>query len=74
MKRLSIFVLLTLLLTGCGIHPAVQKEVQVEAGEALSTEVTDYASLPDSISSEDVSLYLDDVDINTPGDYDAHMT
>ena len=54
MKRLSIFVLLTLLLTGCGIHPAVQKEVQVEAGEALSTEVTDYASLPDSISSEDV--------------------
>ncbi|MEI3191391.1 MAG: hypothetical protein V8S36_03905 [Lachnospiraceae bacterium] len=45
----------------------------MEAGEALSTEVTDYASLPDSISSEDVSLYLDDVDLNTPGDYDPHV-
>lgn len=74
MKRLVIFFMTAFLLCGCGKTIDVVDSIDVEAGTELSTDVNTYATLPDGIDANDVTVNLEEVDINKLGSYNAYIT
>ena len=71
MKKKALILLCVFLLTGCGKIQV--QDVSVEAGEEISSNLSDYMDVTD-LDEADVSLDIDTVDAEKPGDYEASVS
>lgn len=60
-------------LAGCAKVDVVES-YQIEAGAEMPSDVTEYATLPEGVDSDALSLDIEAVDTSRPGEYQASVT